>query len=77
MQRNVRDRIGVAVAKLKCPKPAPWIWTTGSPSPVSLYQMRTPLILASGIAFTPVLSAIGWVVFWKDGTHQNTQTRRF
>src|ERR1700676_3538242 len=53
MQRNVRDKIGVAVAKLKCPKPAPWIWTTGSPSPVSLYQMRTPLILASGIAFPP------------------------
>src|SRR5882672_6229819 len=34
---------GVEGAKLKCPKPAPWIWTTGSPSPVISYQRPTPL----------------------------------
>src|SRR5882672_1525016 len=34
---------GVEGAKLKCPKPAPWIWTTGSPSPVISYQSSTPL----------------------------------
>ena len=32
---------GVAGSKLKCPKPAPWIWTTGSPSPVMRCQSLT------------------------------------
>src|SRR5207302_7697926 len=37
---------GVAGAKLKCPNPAPWICTTGSPSPVISYQRLTPLTCA-------------------------------
>src|ERR1039457_2856528 len=56
MQRKLCDRIGVAVAKLKCPKPAPWIWMTGFPWPVSLYQIRTPLILASGMRSSDVVA---------------------
>jgi len=34
---------------------------TGSPWPVSLYQIRTPLILASGIAF--LRCCADWLAF--------------
>src|SRR6266545_910121 len=37
---------GVAGAKLKCAKPAPCIWSTGSPSPVTSYQSSTPFTCA-------------------------------
>ena len=44
--RKCSASAGVAGAKLKCPKPAPWIWITGSPSPVTSYQSSTPLTCA-------------------------------
>ena len=40
---EVLRQLGRAGAKLKWPKPAPWICTTGSPSPVIWYQRSTPL----------------------------------
>src|SRR6266496_3158359 len=46
---------GVAGAKLKCAKPAPWIWSTGSPSPVTSYQSSTPFTHALAAMIPPGL----------------------
>src|SRR3990172_7436396 len=40
---NCFESSGVAGSKLKCPNPAPWICTTGSPSPEIRCQRLTPL----------------------------------
>ena len=39
---NCFESSGVAGSKLKWPNPAPWIWTTGSPSPVILCHRLIP-----------------------------------
>src|SRR5690242_1743971 len=57
MQRNSPLSSGVTGPKLKWPKPAPWIWMTGSPSPVISYHSRAPFTSMKSPAIASLLSA--------------------
>src|SRR5579859_977150 len=54
------ESTGVAGSRLKWPKPAPWIWITGSPSPVIRCHRLTPLtsIIPSTEASSVVASSL-------------------
>src|SRR6185312_15562134 len=55
MQRNSSLSSGVIGPKLKWLKPAPWIWITGSPSPVISYHSRAPFTSMKSPAIVSLL----------------------